>query len=156
MSSFSEYIPLISAGIFAGLLTISMLQFSAVKKNMRLQSEQQIYSRIIEARLNLENTETFTKMAKESTFFAERFGLVDSPQEYYTVVAFLDLFEFLFRLNKTKTMDPELWLRWKELAKMIMTIPKFKRIWDKTKQVHTAEFTEFIDSLEDSLAAKRK
>jgi len=147
MDTFSEYIPIISASIFAGLLTISMLQFSTVKKNMRTQSEQQIYSRIIEARLNLENTETFTNMAKESPLFAERFSLVDSPQEYYTVVAFLDLFEFIFRLNKKEIIDPQLWLRWKELAKTIMTIPKFMKIWDKTMYVHTKEYVDFIDTV---------
>ena len=147
MVSFLDYMPIISPLIFAGLLAVSLLQFSAVRKNMRIQSEQQIYARIIEARLNLENTEAFTKMARDSSLFAERFDLVDSPGEYYTVVAFLDIFEFLFRLNKTKTIDPQLWLRWRELAKMIMTIPKFKKVWDKTKQIHTVEFTKFIDSL---------
>lgn len=146
-SGFSDYLPIITAGIFSGLLAMSFLQFSAVKKSMRLQSEQQIYSRIIEARLNIENTETFTKMAKESPMYTERFALVDSPEEYYTIVAFLDLLEFLFRLYNKQMVDPQLWLRWIELAKIIMTIPKFKRVWDSTKQVHTKEFIFFIDSL---------
>jgi hypothetical protein len=63
---------------------------------MQLQREQQICSRIMDARLKLENTEISTKMAKESPIFAERFALVDTPYEYYTIVEFLDLFEFLF------------------------------------------------------------
>lgn len=67
---------------------------------LKAQSEQQIYSRIMDARLKLESTETFTKMAEESPIFAERFTVVDKPDEYYIIVAFLDLFEFLFRLNK--------------------------------------------------------
>jgi hypothetical protein len=67
---------------------------------LKIQSEQQIYSRIMDARLKLESTESFTKMAKESPIFAERFSVVDSPEEYYIVVAFVDLFEFLFRLSK--------------------------------------------------------
>ena len=46
-------------------------------KNLKMQSEQQIYSRIMDARLKLESTETFTKMAKESPVFAERFTVVD-------------------------------------------------------------------------------
>ena len=142
-----DYVPIISALIFSGLLAVSLLQFSAVRKNMRMQSEQQIYARIMDARIRLENTEAFTKMARESPLFAERFGLVESPEEYYTVVAFLDLFEFLFRLNQRKITDPQLWSRWKELAKTIMTIPTFKRIWEKSKQAHTKEFIEFIDSL---------
>ena len=51
---------------------------------MRIESEQQTYARIIETRMKLENTEAFTKMAKESKVFAERLDLVDSPDEYYT------------------------------------------------------------------------
>ena len=116
-------------------------------KSLKVQSEQQIYSRIMDARLKLESTETFTKMAKESPIFAERFAVVDSPEEYYVVVAFLDLFELLFRLNKREMIDTEIWSRWKGLAETIMTIPKFKRVWDKTKNVHANEFKEFIDSL---------
>jgi hypothetical protein len=145
--SLLELMPIISAFIFAGLLAVSLLQFSAVRKNMRMQSEQQIYARIMDARIRLENSEVFTKMAKESPFFSERFGTVSSPEEYYTVVAFLDPFEFLFRLNRTKTIDSQLWLRWKELAKALMTIPKFKKVWEKTKQIHTPDFVAFIDSL---------
>ena len=33
--------------------------------NLKIQNEQEIYSRIIEARLKLENTEEFTKMTSE-------------------------------------------------------------------------------------------
>lgn len=145
--SILEFMPIISALIFAGLLAVALLQFSAVRKNMRMQSEQQIYARIMDARIRLENSEAFTRMAKESPFFSERFDTVSSPEEYYTVVAFLDLFEFLFRLNRTKTIDNQLWMRWKELARALMTIPKFKKVWEKTKQVHTPDFVEFIDSL---------
>ena len=85
------------------------------------------------SRLKLENTETFTNMAEESPIFAERFTAVDSPEEYYIIVAFLDLFEFLFHLNKRDMIDNEIWSRWKGLAATIMTIPKFKRVWEKTK-----------------------
>src|SRR5919106_6462625 len=69
-----------------------LAQFSTVRKNMQLQSKQQICSRIMDARLKLENTEISTKMAKESPIFAERFAVVDTPYEYYTIVEFLDLF----------------------------------------------------------------
>lgn len=146
MDSFLQYMPIISAIIFAGLLGVSLMQFSIVRKNMRIQTEGQIYARIIEARLKLENSDSFTLMAKESTQFLERFSLVDEPEEYYTVIAFLDLFEFLFRLQRGKLVEPDLWSRWKEHIKLLMTIPKFRKIWDKTKQVHTKEFVQFIDS----------
>ena len=137
---------------------MALMNFSTIRKNMQMQieqqmkslkaqSEQQIYSRIMDARLKLESTETFTKMAEESPIFAERFTVVDSPDEYYIIVAFLDLFEFLFRLNKRDMIDIEIWSRWKGPAETIMTIPKFKRVWEKTKDVHAHEFRDFIDSL---------
>ncbi len=158
MDSFLTYAPLISVAIVSGLFIMALINFSTLRKNMQLQSEQQIrnlktqseqqiYSRIMDARLKLESTETFTKMAKESPIFADRFTVVDNPDEYYTVVAFLDLFEFLFRLNKRDMIDAEIWSRWKGLAKTIMTIPKFKRVWEKTKDVHASEYRNFIDSL---------
>ena len=158
MDSFLTYMPFISVAIVAGLFTMALVNFSTVRKNMqvqserqirnlKIQSEQQIYSRIMDARLKLESTNAFTKMAKESPIFAERFTVVDSPDEYYIIVAFLDLFEFLFRLNKRDMIDTEIWSRWKGLAETIMTIPKFKRVWEKTKDVHATEFREFIDSL---------
>jgi hypothetical protein len=158
MDSLLTYIPLISVAIITGLFIMALVNFSTIRKNMQLQSEQQIrnlktqseqqiYSRIMDARLKLESTETFTKMAKESPIFEDRFTAVDTPDEYYTVVAFLDLFEFLFRLNKRDMIDTEIWSRWKGLAKTIMTIPKFKRVWEKTKDVHASEYRNFIDSL---------
>lgn len=147
MDSFLTYVPLISVAIVAGLFIMALVNFSTLKKSMQMQSEQQIYSRIMDARLKLESTGTFTKMAKESPIFAERFAVVDSPDEYYIIVAFLDLFELLFRLNKRNMIDTEIWSRWKVLAETIMTIPKFKRVWDKTKDVHANEFKDFIDSL---------
>ncbi len=101
MVSFLEFVPLISLIIVAGLFVVAIVNFSIVRKNMQKQSEQQIYSRIMEVR-KLENTEIFTRMAKESPVFKERFSSVDSPDEYYIIVAFLDLFEYLFALDKKK------------------------------------------------------
>ena len=158
MDSFLTYAPLISVAVVSGLFIMALINFSTIRKNMQLQSEQQIrnlktqseqqiYSRIMDARLKLESTETFTKMAKDSPIFTERFAVVDSPDEYYIIVAFLDLFELLFRLNKRDMIDTEIWSRWKGLAETIMTIPKFKRVWEKTKDVHANEFKDFIDSL---------
>jgi len=158
VDSFLTYVPLISVAIVAGLFIMALMNFSTIRKNMQMQieqqmkslkaqSEEQIYSRIMDARLKLESTETFTKMAEESPIFAERFTVVDSPDEYYIIVAFLDLFEFLFRLNKRDMIDIEIWSRWKGLAETIMTIPKFKRVWEKTKDVHAHEFRDLIDSL---------
>ena len=141
-----DYLELVIVGILTSILVISLWQFSTVKKEMRIQTQQQTYAKIVEARLNLEKTETFTKMAKESRVFADRFSTVDNPDEYYMAVAFLDLFEFLHLMNKTKTIEPGLWLRWQKLIKTMMTIPKFKKVWEKTKEVHMKDFVDFIDS----------
>jgi uncharacterized membrane-anchored protein YhcB (DUF1043 family) len=92
VDSFLTYVPLISVAIVAGLFVMALMNFSTIRKNMQMQieqqmkslkaqSEQQIYSRIMDARLKLESTETFTKMAEESPIFAERFTVVDSPDE---------------------------------------------------------------------------
>ena len=62
-------------------------------------------------------------------------------------MAFLDLIEFLFRLNKAKMVDTEVWSSWKILAKKMLTIPKFKNVWAKTKDIHSPEFSDFIVSL---------
>jgi hypothetical protein len=83
------YLPLISATIVSGLFVLAFFNFSMARKNMqkqneqqvsnlKMQTEQQIYSRIIDARLNLEKTEEFTRMAGESPVFKERFALVES------------------------------------------------------------------------------
>jgi hypothetical protein len=152
-----DVVQLFSVPIVAGLFVIALMNFSTIRKNMHMQterqmrilkaqSEQQIYSRIMDARLKLESTETFTKMAEESPIFAERFTVVDRPDEYYIIVAFLDLFEFLFALTRDM-IDIEIWSRWKGLAETIIIIPKFKRVWEKTKDVQAHEFRDFIDSL---------
>lgn len=153
------FVPLISVIIISGLLVLAFINFSITRKNMqrqsdqqianlKIQTEQQIYSRIIEARLKLENTEEFTKMASESPVFMERFTLVDSPSEYYTIVSFLDLFEYVFRLNEMQMIDEVVWKRWQILTETIMTIPKFRSIWGKTKESHPDKnFGEFINSL---------
>ena len=133
--------------VLGGLLSISFLQLPTIRKNMRREAEEQIYARIMEARIRLENTETFTKMAQESPIFAERFALVDTPQQYYTILSFIDLIEFLHRPNKTEMINADVWSRWRALSRTMMTVPKFKTIWNNTKDIHTAEFRHFIDSL---------
>jgi hypothetical protein len=47
-------IPLVSSSIvLGGLLSISILQLPTIRKNMRTQAEEQIYARIMEARIGL-------------------------------------------------------------------------------------------------------
>jgi hypothetical protein len=158
MDSFLIYVPLISVSVVAGLFLMAIVNFSTMRKNMQkqseqqiknlqLQSEQQIYSRIMDARLKLENTDVFTKMARESPLFQKRFDVVDTPEEYYIIVAILDLIEFMFRLYKKGMIDTQIWFRWEGYIRGMKTIPKFQKVWEKTKDVHAIEFREFVDSL---------
>ncbi|MDF2769262.1 MAG: uncharacterized protein K0S91_2097 [Nitrososphaeraceae archaeon] len=101
----------------------------------------------LEARVRLESTESFARMAKESPYYAERFALVESPDQFYTLRAYIDLYEFIFRLHKTDAIDEQLWLRWASGARAMKSIPKFQAVWNKTKNVHTRDFVNFIDSL---------
>ena len=68
-------------------------------------------------------------MAKESPLYAERFEPVDTPDEYYIIVAFIDLFEFIFRLYKTKMIDEKLWFRWKALARAMNTCQSLQLLY---------------------------
>ncbi|PWU79649.1 MAG: hypothetical protein DLM72_16335 [Candidatus Nitrosopolaris wilkensis] len=158
MDSPLTYVPLISVYVVAGLFVMALVNFSTMKKNMqkqseqqiknlKIQSEQQIYSRIMDARLKLENTDAFTKMATESPLFQARFAVVDSPEEYYITVAIIDLIEFMFRLYKKGMIDSQIWFRWEGYMRGMKTIPKFQKVWEKTKDVHANEFREFINSL---------
>jgi hypothetical protein len=42
-------------------------------------------------------------------------------------------------------LDKELWERWKAGAKSTMNIPKIKKMWDKTKDIHTHEFVNLLN-----------
>jgi len=57
-----------------------------------------------------------------------------------------DMIEFIFRLYKTKVIDKEAWARWEATCKSMMTIPKFKKVWDKTKDSRSHQFRELVDS----------
>jgi hypothetical protein len=59
----------------------------------------------------------------------------------------IDNKDFSIHINKRNMMDTKIWSRWKGLAETVLTIPKFKRVWKKTKDVHATEFKDFIDSL---------
>jgi hypothetical protein len=55
-------------------------------------------------------------MAKENPLYTEHLALVGTPDEYYIIVAFIDLFELIFRLYKTEMINEKIWFRWKALA----------------------------------------
>ena len=143
----SDYIQIISTVIYAGALGVSLISFWQVRRNTRIQTEQQLYMNILSSSYNLWNNETVSKIAKESQEVSGYLTLVDSPEEYNNINAIIDFFEFLFRLYNTKMLDKQLWNRWKASAKSTMDIPKIKKVWNKTKDMHTHEFVKFIESL---------
>jgi hypothetical protein len=123
-----EYLPVITSG----LLIMALLTLFMSKKNLRIQSEYQIYARMMEARVKLETTQAFTKIAAE---------------QFYILRAYMDLYEFLFRLYKNGMIDEQFWLRWALAIKAMKSIPKFLAVWNKTKNVHTNDFVKFVNSI---------
>ena len=132
---------------YTGALIVSIVVLLVTIKKNRFEGEYQLYARILDARTQLQNTDIFTNMAKESTLYAERFKLVEEPKEYYTIISLIDTIEFIYRIHKKRMIDKELWQRWENHAKSMMTIPKFKKVWNATKEFHTQDFVSFMDSL---------
>jgi hypothetical protein len=132
---------------YTGALIVSIVVLLVTIKKNRFEGEYQLYARILDARTKLQNTDIFTNMAKESTLYAERFNLVEEPKEYYTIISLIDTIEFIYRINKKRMIDKELWQRWENHAKSMMTIPKFKKVWNATKEFHTQDFVSFMERL---------
>jgi hypothetical protein len=151
MVQLGEYIQIISPIIYGGALIVSILQFSAMKKSMSSQSVQQAYASTTQLLFNNINSKEYLQMSQESPVVSKYYSLVDNPQQYYIIMQSFDMLEFIFRLYSTKMIDAELWSRWEATAKSMMTIPKFKRVWDKTKDSRSHEFRELIDSLVQDL-----
>ena len=132
---------------YTGALIVSIVVLLVTIKKNRFEGEYQLYARILDARTKLQNTDIFTNMAKESTLYAERFKLVEEPKEYYTIISLIDTIEFIYRIHKKRMIDKELWQRWENHAKSMMTIPKFKKVWNATKEFHTQDFVSFMERL---------
>jgi hypothetical protein len=147
MVQLGEYIQIISPIIYGGALIVSILQFSAMKKSIFSQSVQQTYATTTQILFNNLNSKEYLQMSQESPIVSKYYSLVDNPQQYYVIVQCFDMLEFIFRLYSTKMIDSELWLRWEATAKSMMTIPKFKKVWDKTKDSRSHHFRELINSL---------
>lgn len=132
---------------YTGALIVSIVVLLVTIKKNRFEGEYQLYARMLDARTKLQNTDIFTKMAKESPLYAERFKLVEEPKEYYTIISLIDTIEFIYRINKKKMIDKELWQRWENHAKSMMTIPRFRKVWSATREFHTHDFVNFMDGL---------
>ena len=132
---------------YTGALIVSIVVLVVTIKKNRFEGEYQLYARMLDARTKLQNTDIFTRMAKESSLYAERFKIVEEPKEYYTIISLIDTIEFIYRINKKKMIDKELWQRWENHAKNMMTIPKFRKVWSATREFHTHDFVNFMDGL---------
>jgi hypothetical protein len=122
-----------------------------MKKSIFSQSVQQTYATTTQILFNNLNSKEYLQMSQESPIVSKYYSLVDNPQQYYVIVQCFDMLEFIFRLYSTKMIDSELWLRWEATAKSMMTIPKFKKVWDKTKDSRSHHFRELINSLAPDL-----
>jgi hypothetical protein len=151
MVQFVEYIQIISPVIYGAALIVSILQFSALKKSMFSQSIQQTYATTSQVLFNNLNSKEYLEMSQESPIVSKYYSLVERPQQYYIIIQCFDMLEFIFRLYNTKMIDKELWSRWEATCESMMTIPKFKRVWDKTKDSRSHEFRELVDSLPPDL-----
>lgn len=118
-----------------------------MKKSMFSQSVQQTYATTTQVLFNNLNSKEYLEMSQESPVVSKYYSLVGSPPQYYVIIQCFDMLEFIYRLYKTKMIDLELWSRWEATAKSMMTIPKFKRVWDKTQDSRSHHFREHINSL---------
>ena len=104
----TEFIYLLTV-YYTGALIVSIVVLLVTIKKNRFEGEYQLYARILDSRTKLQNMDVFTKMAKESSLYIERFNLVDEPQKYYTTISLTDTIEFIYRIHRKKMIDKELW-----------------------------------------------
>ena len=147
MSQLADYAQILSLIIYGGALVVYILQLSAMRKGMFTQSIQQTYATTSQVLFNILNSKEYLEMSQESHVVSKYYSLVDNPQQYYIIIQCFDMIEFIFRFYKTKMIDVELWSRWEATCKSMMTIPKFRNVWSKTKDSRSHEFREFVDSL---------
>ena len=87
---------------YTGALIVSIVVLLVTIKKNRFEGEYQLYARILDARTKVHNTDIFTRMAKESSLYSERFKLVEEPKEYYTIISLIDTIEFIYRIKRKK------------------------------------------------------
>lgn len=151
MVQVAENIQIISPIINGGALIVSILQFSAMKKSMSSQSVQQAYASTMQLLFDNINSKEYLQMSQESPEVSKYYSLIDNPRQYYIIIQCFDMLEFIFRLYKTKMIDAELCPRWETTAKSMMTIPKFMKVSNKTKNSRSHEFRELVDLLASDL-----
>ncbi len=94
--------PNISTVIYASARGKSLIGFSEVRRNTRIQTEQQLYMNILSSSYSLWNNETISKIAKESPEISSYLALVDTPEEYNNISAIIDFLNFYFVFTRQK------------------------------------------------------
>ena len=107
---------------------------------------QQTYATTTQSLFSAFNSKDYLEMSQESPVVSQYYSLAGSPRQYYIIIQMFNMFEYLLRLYETKMISTEQWLRWEASAKSMITIPKFKKVWDKTKDSRSHEFIKLIDS----------
>src|SRR5919197_2334691 len=107
MIQLGEFLPAISPVIYAGALVLSILQFSSMRKSMLVQNMQQTYATTTQALFSTFNSKEYLEMSQESPVVSQYYSLAGSPRQYYIIIQTFDMFEYIFRLYKTKMIDAE-------------------------------------------------
>ena len=144
MIQLGEFLQVISLVIYAGALVLSILRFSSMRKSMLVQNMRKHMQLLHKLFFSSLSHREYLEMSQESPVVSQYYSFTGSPRQYYIITQTFDMFEYIFRLYKTKMIDEEQSLR--STAKSIITIPKFKKVWDKTKDSRSHEFIKLIDS----------
>lgn len=91
------------------------------------EGEFQLYGRIIDAKIRYQNSDIFTKTAKESSVML-RDSSCRGTNRVYIIILLINNIEFINTINKKKIIDKELWQKWENYAISMMTIPTFRKI----------------------------
>src|SRR5437899_2925386 len=100
----------ITPDIYGSALVLSVLHFSSMRKSMLTQSVQQTYATTTQVLFSTFNSKKYFEMSQESPVVSQYYSLAGSPRQYYIIIQAFDMFEYLFRLYKTKMIDAEQWI----------------------------------------------
>jgi hypothetical protein len=128
-------------------ILLPVLPFSSMKKSLLTQNLQQSYTTTTLSLFIAFTCKEYLKMPQEGPIVSQYYSWAGGPKHYYIIIQTFDMFEYLFRLYKTDMIEVRKWLRWKTTATSMITIPKFKKVWDETKESRSHEFAKFVDSL---------
>jgi len=92
-------------------------------------------------------------MSQESPIVSQYYSWTGGHKHCYIIIQTVNMFEYIFSLYKSKMIEVEKWLLWKTTAESMITIPRFKKVWDKTKDSRSHEFAKFAKFAWDMLGS---